>query len=198
MTKRKVTKTNTKGLAGKLLLAMPSMGDPRFHRAVIMVCAHDDDGAMGLIINHTVPGIDLRHLLGQLNIDSVARDDAKIPDLPVMSGGPVENARGFILHSLDFHEDDTVTIGDNLGVTGTVDALKAIAEGRGPEDLVFVLGYAGWESGQLDRELQDNAWLVLDSDHDLIFEVPAEEKWDVAVQKLGVDPAKLSGIAGRA
>ncbi len=182
-------------LTGRLLLAMPAMGDPRFHKAVIYLCAHDENGAMGLVINHTLPGVDLSQLLAQLNIKP---EESKAPDTVVMSGGPVETARGFVLHSNDFGQADTIKIDDDFSVTGTIDALKAIAGGSGPDKMLFILGYAGWGSGQLDQEIQENAWLVADPDPELIFKAAPEEKWVKAIKKLGVDPAMLSGDAGRA
>lgn len=185
-------------LAGRLLLAMPQMGDPRFYKAVIFMCAHDENGAMGLVINHALPGLDLSALLQQMKI-SIQNDEAGHPgNMPVMSGGPVEAARGFILHSSEFRQPDTVRVNDNICVTGTVDALKTIAGGDGPEKMLFILGYAGWGSGQLDREMQQNAWLVADPDPDLIFGPGTDEKWERAVRALGVDPAMLSVSAGRA
>jgi putative transcriptional regulator len=180
-------------LTGRLLLAMPQMGDPRFHRAVIFMCAHDENGAMGLVLNNVMPGLDLSELLGQLNID---RQPAT-PAAPVMNGGPVESARGFVLHSTDFTQPETVRVGPELGVTGTIEALRAIAAGDGPQKMLFMLGYAGWGAGQLDRELQQNAWLVTDADAEIIFG-DAERKWDRAVRKIGIDPAMLSGDAGHA
>lgn len=182
-------------LTGRLLLAMPAMGDPRFHKAVIYMCAHDEHGAMGLVINHTLPGIDLSQLLAQLNINP---ENENTPDTPVMSGGPVETARGFVLHTNDFSQEDTIKIDEEFSVTGTIDALKAIAGGDGPEKMLFILGYAGWSAGQLDEEIQQNAWLVTDADPDLIFQAPPEEKWTEGVKKLGFDPGMLSGAAGRA
>ena len=183
-------------LTGRLLLAMPAMGDPRFHKAVIYLCAHDENGAMGLVINHTLPGVDLGQLLAQLNI----KPDEIINQVkqPVMSGGPVETARGFVLHSNDFEQSDTIKIDDDFSVTGTIDALRAIAGGHGPQKMLFILGYAGWGQGQLDEEIQQNAWLVADPDPALIFDADAEGKWTRAVQKLGIDPGMLSGEAGRA
>ena len=183
-------------LAGRLLLAMPAMGDPRFHKAVIYMCAHDENGAMGLVINHTLPGIDLSQLLQQLHIPPGAQN--KTLESPVMSGGPVETARGFVLHSNDFQQSDTIRIDNHFSVTGTIDALKAIASGDGPENMLFILGYAGWSPGQLDTEIQQNAWLVADPDPELIFGAAPDEKWTRAVKKLGVDPGMLSGDAGRA
>ena len=185
-------------LTGRLLLAMPTLGDPRFYKAVIFMCAHDENGAMGLVINHILPGLDMGELFKQLNIEPNDNFSDKIKTAPVMSGGPVETARGFILHSNDFSQDDTIHIDENLSVTGTIDALKAIATGEGPEKMLFILGYAGWSPGQLDAEIQDNAWLIVDPDPALIFSDNYENKWDKAIDKLGIDPAMLSSAAGRA
>jgi putative transcriptional regulator len=183
-------------LTGKLLLAMPGMGDPRFQRAVIFLCAHDANGAMGLVINHIMPGVDFDMLLDQLNIDAAA---PRTPThIKVLSGGPVEAARGFILHSDEYSQKDTIRIDGKFGVTGTIDALRAIAEGKGPKEMLFILGYAGWGAGQLDKELQDNAWLVADAAPDLIFNADADDKWTLAIRQIGVDPAMLSGDTGRA
>jgi putative transcriptional regulator len=193
-------KDNGNYLAGKVILAMPAMGDVRFHRAVIFLCAHDSKGAMGLVINHRLPGLDLMQLLGQMNIRAEdAPPSAPLADsLPVMSGGPVESARGFILHSTDFLQADTIKINDDFSITGTVDALRAVANGRGPKRMLFILGYAGWSAGQLDREIQDNAWLIADAAPDLVFGAPPDEKWDRTVKMLGVNPAMLSGEGGHA
>lgn len=181
-------------LTGRLLLAMPQMGDPRFHQAVILVCAHDHNGAMGLMVNNVLPGVDMRELLAQLDIDTAAIP----PAAPVLSGGPVESARGFVLHGDDFRQADTVTIHDGINVTGTLDALRAIAAGKGPEKMLFVLGYAGWGAGQLDQEMQDNTWLVADADTTIIFETDPAQKWERTLKNLGIDPAMLSGTSGRA
>lgn len=191
-------KPYTTTLTGKILLAMPNMEDPRFHRAVILICAHDENGAMGLVLNNRLPGIDLHHLLEQLNIHPDDAQAVNTHDIPVMSGGPVENSRGFILHTNDFSQNDTVSVSDNLSVTGTIDALRAVASGQMPEKMVFVLGYAGWTEGQLDAELQDNVWLVANGDADLIFAVEPAEKWNYGIKKMGIDLALLSGAAGRA
>lgn len=187
-------------LAGKMLLAMPGMGDPRFHRAVIFICAHDSKGAMGLVINHRLPGIDLSQLLQQMNIRSPDAPQARpmAEAQPVMSGGPVESARGFVLHSPEFHQADTVKVNDDFSVTGTIDALRAIAGGNGPARMLFILGYAGWGAGQLDREIQDNAWLITDATADIVFGAPIDEKWDRGIKLLGINPAMLSGDGGRA
>ncbi len=181
-------------LTGRLLIAMPQMSDTRFHKAVIFICAHDANGAMGLVINHTLPGLELSTLLSQLDIPGVTYG----ADVPVMSGGPVETARGFILHAGRFNQIESLKIEQDIHVTGTIDALKAIAQGRGPEKLMFILGYAGWSAGQLDYEMQQNAWLVTDADTDLIFSDDPEDRWERAIRKIGIDPLMLSGDAGRA
>ncbi len=183
-------------LTGKLLIAMPSMSDPRFHRAVIFVCAHDEEGAMGLVINHELPGVEFSDLVSQLKFESDITFDTL--NLPVMYGGPVESARGFLLHSTDFERADTMQVAQKYNITGTVDALQDIALGKRPKDLLFILGYAGWDAGQLDEEIRQAAWLVVDADPDLIFGGDVDEKWLRAVTKLGVDPAMLSSTAGRA
>lgn len=182
-------------LPGKLLIAMPSMTDPRFHRAVIFICAHDKDGAMGLVLNKPMPGITFSDLIQQLGIEA---PEEEAIDVPILNGGPVENARGFILHGPDFKEPDTVPVGEDYGVTGTIEAIKKINDGDAPEKMLFALGYAGWSAGQLDQELQANAWLTLDAEDDIVFHDTAEEKWDLAINKLGIDPAMLSAEGGRA
>lgn len=190
---------NSMYLNGKLLLAMPQMEDSRFERAVIFVCNHDNNGAMGLVINQVLPHLEFKNLLEQLKITSdIKIDFTNFLDIPVMSGGPVEQARGFLLHSNDFRRQDTVSVDQTYSVTGTLEALKEVAQGKGPDQMLFILGYAGWEAGQLEAELQQNAWLVVDPDPALIFQAEVGKKWDLAIQKLGFDPAMLSGVAGRA
>jgi putative transcriptional regulator len=185
-------------LTGKLLLAMPNMEDSRFHRAVIFICSHDEKGAMGLVINHTLPELSFYDLVDQLKIQSDIKIDLHKIKFPVMNGGPVESARGFLLHSADFKRMETTTVNDHYGITGTVEALKDVVRGQGPEKLLFILGYAGWTAGQLDMELQQNAWLVVDPDPSIIFHGIPEEKWTMGIVKLGINPAMLSGAAGRA
>lgn len=183
-------------LAGKMLLAMPMLGDPRFHKAVIFICAHDENGAMGLVVNNTLAGFDMDQLLEQVGIAPGERNLESI-NFPVMAGGPVESARGFLLHDESFIQKDTIRI-DQFGITGTIDALKEIATGNGPDDLLFILGYAGWSPGQLDEEIQQNSWLVADADPAIIFHANPDEKWNMAVRKMGIEPAMLSAEAGRA
>ena len=185
-------------LTGKLLLAMPSIGDPRFHRSVIFITAHDEHGAMGMIVNFPLPELEFAQLLDQLGITSDIQINLDELNLPVLSGGPVEGSRGFLLHSTDFEQEDTVHIGDHYGVTGTTDALVELVRGNGPDNALFILGYAGWTPGQLESELQQNSWLVSDPDPSLIFHGKPEEKWDMALDKLGFDPGLLSGDIGQA
>lgn len=186
-------------LVGKLLIATPGMSDPRFDKAVILICAHDDQGCMGLVINQEMPEVEFEFLLDQLGIESdimIGFDPAN--DVRVMSGGPVETARGFLLHGNDFSRQETVSVDGNFSITGTVDALQDVAKGEGPEDLLFVLGYAGWSSGQLEQELAQNAWLVTDAMPELVFAQDHGSKWTQAVRTLGVDPSFLTAQAGRA
>lgn len=185
-------------LTGKLLLAMPGMGDTRFYKSVIYVCAHDAEGAMGLVINHPIEGVAFEELLDQLKITAGSAMDLSVLDIPVMKGGPVEGARGFLLHSSDFVARDTVKVNDDFYVTGTLDALKVVAAGQGPRQCLFVLGYAGWSAGQLDQELQQNAWLSVEADPDLVFTGDPAGKWDRALRKLGIDPLMLAAAGGSA
>lgn len=185
-------------MTGKLLIAMPAMGDSRFERAVIFVCSHDEGGAMGLVINHALPSIEFGDLVKQLKVESDIKVNFDKIDLPVMYGGPVESARGFLLHSGDFIRDETMQVNQLYGVTGTLDALTDIALGKGPENLMFILGYAGWEAGQLESEIMQNVWLIAEPDEKLIFAANHQNKWTQAVAKLGIDPAMLSAEAGSA
>ena len=179
---------------GQMLLAMPAMTDPRFERAVIYMCAHKDEGAMGLVVNKTLDSIDFRELLGQLDIP--AGDSVR--DMTVHFGGPVENQRGFVLHSGEYRHDETLMITDQVGLTATLDILRALARGDGPEKSILALGYAGWGPGQLESEFHDNAWLSVPYDDALMFEVDAADKWERAFNSIGVDLSVLSGSAGRA
>src|SRR6267154_164301 len=180
-------------LDGQLLIAMPVMGDPRFERSVIYLCAHSSEGAMGIIVNRRAGSIDFPELLVQLDIIKKS-DQIKVP-----KGGPVETGRGFVLHSSDFFiKDATLKIDDGICLTATVDILKAIAKGAGPKHAILALGYAGWAPGQLETEIQDNGWLHCDADPDLVFGGDVEEKYLRALRKIGIDPGMLSNEAGHA
>ena len=180
-------------LTGRLLLAMPGIGDPRFDHAVIAICAHDELGAIGLGIGHVLEGIRLHKLLSQLDIEP-----GSVIDAPVHFGGPVEPSRGFVLHSLDWGGEGTLQASNRWALTGTMDVLKAIAGGRGPSRWLVALGYAGWGDGQLDEEMHRHGWHVVDSDDDLVFDVSAEERWTRAFHGDGIDPRLLSSASGNA
>jgi putative transcriptional regulator len=184
-------------LSGKLLLAMPGMADPRFERAVIAMCVHDENGAVGIGIGHKRAGIRLRGLLRQLDIDP-----GQAPDCAVHHGGPVEPGRGFVLHSTDWGGQDTLQINDESGkifaMTGTIDVLRAIAEGRGPSQWIAALGYAGWGEGQLDEEMTRHGWFAATGDPAILFDTPADERWAAAFKAEGIDPRLLASETGAA
>ncbi len=189
-------------LDGQLLVAMPVMGDPRFERSVIYLCAHSAEGAMGIMVNRPAGSIDFPQLLMQLNIIKKG-DQISLPDsaetMKVLSGGPVDTGRGFVLHSSDyFIANATLKINDGVCLTTTIDILKAIANGSGPKHAILALGYAGWRAGQLEEEIQDNGWLHCDADPELIFGDNVEDKYDQALRKIGIDPGMLSNAAGHA
>ncbi len=187
--------TSSSFLDGKLLLAMPSLTDPRFDRSVIYLCSHDESGAMGLVINQSFDNLDFEGLLDQLEIDC---DQEEVPDTAIHIGGPVEPGRGFVLHSADFVQDSTMVVSETLALTATVDILRALANGRGPIHSLLALGYAGWGPGQLEQEIQSNSWLTADGDEEIIFHTELEHKWPRAMAMLGVDVSMLSTEAGHA
>lgn len=182
-------------LCGKLLIAMPQMGDDRFSHSVVYICAHSQEGAMGLIVNKPAPDIRFRHLLEQLGIET----KPGLRDIRVHIGGPVEHARGFVLHTIDYRsETGTLDVDDRIGMTATMDVLEDLARGKGPDTSMLALGYAGWGPGQLEAEIAQNAWLTCDPREEIIFGRANEHKWTAALKVLGVDPVLLSGAAGRA
>lgn len=182
-------------LTGKLLIAMPGMEDPRFEHSVVLMCKHEDGGAMGLIINKPAPEVSLGDLLDQLDIHG-SKD---VAEAPLRFGGPVEGARGFVLHSSDYASElHSMEISEAFRMTATLDVLEDIAAGRGPERKLILLGYSGWGPGQLEGEIKMNGWLTSDADPALVFETPDDEKWTVALGRMGIDPLGLSAAAGRA
>lgn len=182
-------------LEGKLLLAMPGMGDPRFEHAVVLVCSYSDKGAMGLIINKPTTDIRMSDLLEQL--DMTASEEAR--DMPVHYGGPVETGRGFVLHSNDYRSNlQSLDVPGGFCMTATLDILEEIARGAGPDRALMILGYSGWGAGQLEDEIARNGWLTADASPQLVFQVPAASKWSAAMESLGVDPITLSSTAGHA
>ncbi|MHA6344700.1 YqgE/AlgH family protein [Roseivivax sp. CAU 1761] len=182
-------------LTAKLLIAMPGMGDPRFDQAVVFVCAHSDEGAMGLIVNKPAPDIDMAMLMEQLSIETA-------PDLtgaPVHFGGPVETGRGFVLHSADYTSVvTTLEVDERFHMTATLDILEEIGRGSGPSDRLMCLGYAGWGPGQLEQEFAQNGWLACDATPDLVFGTADARKWEAALASLGVSAMALSAEGGRA
>lgn len=177
-------------LTGQILLALPGIGDPRFERAVIAMCAHDAQGALGIGIGATIDGLRLHELLAQFEIDP---GDA--PDVPVHFGGPVEPRRGFVLHSTDWGGQDTIDVAGRWALSGTIDVLRAIAEGRGPERWLVALGYAGWGEGQLDDEMTRHGWFNVPGEPALIYDIDAARRWERAFAGAGIDP-RLLGLGG--
>jgi putative transcriptional regulator len=181
-------------LTGQLLVAMPTMQDPRFARSVICLCAHSGEGAMGIVLNKPLDGLSFDDLLKQLDLDPVPPQRR----IRLMSGGPVENGRGFVLHTADWETEGSLTVQPGIALTASVDILKAIAGGGGPREGFLALGYAGWGPGQLETEIQQNAWLSVPADEGLLFSSDSAKLWHNALAKLQVDPALLSGVAGHA
>lgn len=187
--------TASTNLIGKLLIAMPDMGDPRFDHSVIYMCAHTDEGAMGLIINKPTPDVRFGDLLEQLSIDE---GDSPV-DVRIHYGGPVEMGRGFVLHTSDYASGaGTMEVADGIAMTATLDILEDIANGNGPKRSMLGLGYAGWGPHQLEDELIRNGWLVCDASEDILFGRAAEHKWTAALKTLGIDPLMLSSSGGSA
>jgi putative transcriptional regulator len=193
---------NSEYFDGQFLLAMPGMTDDRFARSVVYLCAHSDEGAMGIVINRRAPSLNFSELLVQLEViapDEAIRLPAHAGAVPVLRGGPVEAGRGFVLHSNDFYIDNsTLPIDGGVSLTATIDILRAIANGSGPDRAILALGYAGWSPGQLEDEMQNNGWLTCPADAGLIFDTPLESRYDMAMRKIGIDPGFLSAQSGRA
>ena len=182
-------------LTGKLLIAMPGMGDPRFDRSVVFMCSHSPEGAMGLIVNKPATEVRLGNLFRQLGIPA----PKSCGGCPVYFGGPVEVARGFVLHSEDYESAlHTLHVSEGFGMTATLDILEDIASGQGPRNALVTLGYAGWGPDQLEQEITRNGWLTTDAVADLVFSETDTGKWEAALKSLGVDPLGLSASAGRA
>lgn len=182
-------------LTGQLLLAMPDMGDPRFAFSVILMCSHSDEGAMGLIINKPAKQMKFADLLKQMKIAPLKTGR----DIQVMIGGPVETDRGFVLHSSDYVADEnTLHVGNDYGMTVTMDILEDLARGDGPNQASLCMGYAGWGPMQLEGELQRNGWLTCDATPELVFGDMHDDKWQAALASMGIDPLMLSGVGGQA
>ncbi|MGL5784568.1 MAG: YqgE/AlgH family protein [Alphaproteobacteria bacterium] len=181
-------------LTGSLLVAMPHISDARFHKSLVFVCGHDENGAMGLVVNRVLEEITLKDLFQQMNMET----SPVCESYPIHFGGPVEGGKGFVLHTADYQQATTLVINDQYGVTATLDILSAIAEEKGPKFSILALGYAGWGPGQLDAELQSNNWLEVEPDENLIFQVPYWKKWEAAISKLGIEEMMLTPDLGHA
>ncbi|UYV38419.1 YqgE/AlgH family protein [Rhodobacteraceae bacterium D3-12] len=187
--------TDAIDLTGKMLIAMPGMGDPRFEKSVVFICAHSPDGAMGIIINKPTGDLRLKDLVEQLDIG----DGTCLRDHPVHFGGPVEPGRGFVLHSGEYVSNiSTLRVSDEFGMTATLDVLEELAAGAGPAFAIMALGYSGWGPGQLEDEILSNGWLTCEAEQSLVFEEADLRKWEAALKTLGVDPLTLSAAAGHA
>lgn len=189
-------------LVGRFLVAAPSMPDERFQKSVVFICKHDEDGALGIIVNNAVDDLPLGQVFKQLGIEV----PKKAAEQPVLFGGPVETSRGLVLHSADYKREETLLIEGGMALTASLEILKDIAGGSGPKHAWLALGHSGWAPGQLDREMQDNAWLVVDGDSALVFGTDFDAKWQKALDRLGgkgapggrFDPASYSHQTGRA
>ncbi len=181
-------------LIGQLLIAMPAMPDPRFAHSVIFMCMHDERGAMGIIVNQVVDGLEFEKLLEQVGI----KDMPPKRRIAIHVGGPVETGRGFVLHSDDYKLDSTLDVNGGIRLTQSIEVLKEISRGGGPRRCLLALGYAGWGPGQLEREIKQNGWLNVAADEELIFGAAIDDKWRRALAKMGIDPTMLSSSAGRA
>jgi len=187
--------TGQTDLTGQCLIAMPGMGDPRFNHSLVYLCAHSEDGAMGLIVNKPTDDLTLRDLLDQLDIECASADTGS----RIYFGGPVETGRGFVLHGDDYRSPmATLEVSEALRMTATLDILEEIAAGRGPARYILTLGYSGWGPGQLEGEIAQNAWLTCPADADLMFATPDSKKWEGALERIGVAALALSAEAGRA
>lgn len=180
-------------LTGTLLLAFPGIGDPRFERSAIAMCVHNADGALGIGVGHLRSGVRFHDVLEEVGLEPGAA-----PDVPVHQGGPVEPGRGFVLHSPEWTTDGTLAVNDLFSLTASLEVIRAITEGRGPQRWLFALGYAGWGPGQLDGEMQRHGWYVSTARGEVLFDRPAESRWAAAWKADGIDPALLASETGRA
>ena len=188
-------------MSGKLLIAMPQMGDTRFEKAVIYICAHSDDGAMGFIVNRTMQAPTVSDFLLQLEVISEEERilvPENLAEREMHVGGPVEPGRGFVLHTPEFESETTLDVTERIHLTATLEILRKIATGKGPEKCILALGYSGWGSGQLEEEITSNGWLTCDADEAIIFDQNNDTKYGRALAMLGIDPTLLSSDAGHA
>ena len=181
-------------LSGQLLIAMPAMTDKPFARTVVCICVHSREGAMGIVVNRPMVQPTFAELLDQLDV----QPQPPLRSIPTCEGGPVEGSRGFLLHTAEWHDSSTLRVTEAVSLTASLEVLREVAAGRGPASCLLALGYAGWGAGQLERELQSNAWLSVDINQQIVFDDEYETKWRRALASLGVDPTALSGAVGHA
>lgn len=182
-------------LQNYFLLAMPGLGDLNFNHSVVYVCAHNEEGSMGMVVNSPLADITLSEVLEQMNIDT---DRDEVNSLPVYRGGPVQPERGFILHRPDKTWQSTLLSGDGVAVTSSQDILQSMAKGEGPKEVMIVLGYAGWGAGQLEQEVAQNLWLIVPAKPEILFDTPSQQRWNAAASLLGVSLAHLTDQTGHA
>lgn len=180
-------------LRDHFLIAMPGLNDSSFAHTVTYICEHSDKGAMGLVINSATP-MQLSEVFAQMGLD----DSASIGDQIIMSGGPVQQERGFVLHPTGSQWQSTLEVSADISLTASRDIISALAEGRGPQKYLVALGYAGWGEGQLEAEIAANSWLTVPADKEIIFDTPFEQRWAAAARSLGVDVNLIAGTAGHA
>lgn len=189
------SQTFTRGfLTGKLLIAMPYLPDPRFNQSVIYICGHDDTGAMGLIINKPLLTVTFKELVEQMDISVMS----ETPNFPVHYGGPIEIGRGFVLHTTDYLTETSVIINEEFALTATLEILRAMSTQRGPIQGLLALGYVGWSEMQVEKEIQENGWIVIDANPDLVFKQDFEDMWRFAMSSIGVNPDIISLDIGHA
>ncbi|MGA7964646.1 MAG: YqgE/AlgH family protein [Gammaproteobacteria bacterium] len=181
-------------LGGQLLLALPSLTDPRFSGSVVLMCEHGEEGALGLIVNRPMQ-LNLGTVLKQLNLRA---DHAEVAERTVFSGGPVETQRGFVIHDAPGRFADSLSLGETLGVSSSEQILDAISQGAGPERFIIALGYAGWGPGQIENELRENTWLPVPATAEVIFDTSIKDRWRQAAIQIGIDPLQLSSESGHA
>lgn len=194
-----MTDSNAMKLTNRLLIATPQMGDPRFKDSVIYICSHDSSGAMGLVINKQMVKSGMAFQLSDMLSNIGIEGDVRVADTPVLEGGPVDIDRGFVLHSADYFKTETsLKLTNTLNLTSTKDVLEALVKDNAPAKAMLAVGYSGWGAGQIERELQDNAWIVADADEGIIFDTDLNGKWIKALASLGIKPEMLSRYGGSA
>lgn len=193
-TSRDDTDRSETSLAGQVLIAMPGLPDPEFAHSVVYLCAHTGEGAMGIVVNRPLSAPSFSDLLVQLEVTPTAL----LREIHLCKGGPVDNSRGFVLHTTDWTGDGSLKVDAHVALTASLDILKALARGGGPREGILALGYANWGPGQLDDEMKQNSWLNTQPDLELLFDADHESKWSRALAKLRINPAQLSSVAGRA